>query len=114
MQRNFTEFRGCTISEHYLKHVYDRFHLGGRRCKESYMARIRRISTACASMRGIQPADLVADAFREDLEIVAGVLTEECSKFYYKLGVLKTARYVRDLANSQSFYERALVLGARG
>jgi tRNA(adenine34) deaminase len=31
-------------------------------------------------------ADLVADAFREDLEIVAGLLAEECSKFYYKPG----------------------------
>jgi tRNA(adenine34) deaminase len=34
--------------------------------------------------RHFNTADLVADAFREDVEIVAGVLAEECSHFYYK------------------------------
>ena len=36
--------------------------------------------------RHFNTADLVADAFREDLEIVAGVLAGECAQFYYKPG----------------------------
>src|SRR4051812_26357607 len=32
----------------------------------------------------INCADLISDAFREDLEIVGGVLALECAKFYYK------------------------------
>ena len=34
--------------------------------------------------RHFNTADFVADAFREDLEIVGGVLADECSMFYYK------------------------------
>ncbi len=34
--------------------------------------------------RHIDTGDLVADAFREDLEISGGVLAEECAEFYYK------------------------------
>lgn len=34
--------------------------------------------------RHFNAIDLVADAFRDDLEIVAGVLAEECSQFYYR------------------------------
>ncbi|MBC7925081.1 MAG: nucleoside deaminase [Bryobacteraceae bacterium] len=33
--------------------------------------------------RHINCADLVNDAFREDLEIVGGVLADECARFYY-------------------------------
>src|SRR5450432_2701716 len=36
--------------------------------------------------RHFNTADLVADAFREDLELVAGVLAEECAQLYYKPG----------------------------
>ena len=32
----------------------------------------------------VNAADLVADAFKEDVEIVGGVLAAECAKFYYK------------------------------
>jgi tRNA(adenine34) deaminase len=32
----------------------------------------------------VNSADLIADAYREDLEIVGGVLAEECAQFYYK------------------------------
>lgn len=31
----------------------------------------------------INTADLIRDAFREDLEIVGGVLAEECAQLYY-------------------------------
>lgn len=34
--------------------------------------------------RHFNTADVVANAFRDDLEIVAGVLAEECSDLYYK------------------------------
>ena len=34
--------------------------------------------------RHFNTADVVADAFRDDLKIAGGVLAEECSKFYYK------------------------------
>ena len=34
--------------------------------------------------RHFNSADFVADAFRDDLEVVGGVLAEECSRFYYK------------------------------
>ena len=34
--------------------------------------------------RHFNTADLVADAFRDDLEIIAGVLANECSNLYYK------------------------------
>ena len=36
--------------------------------------------------RHVNAADLVRDAFRENIEIVGGVLGEECSQFYYKPG----------------------------
>ena len=36
--------------------------------------------------RHFNTADLVADAFREVLEIVAGVLAGECARFYCKPG----------------------------
>ena len=32
----------------------------------------------------INAADLVADAFREDMELLGGVLAEECAVFYYR------------------------------
>lgn len=32
----------------------------------------------------INAADLVTDAFKENIEVVGGVLAEECAKFYYK------------------------------
>ena len=32
----------------------------------------------------INTADLAADAFKEDLEVVGGVLAEECVRFYYR------------------------------
>lgn len=32
----------------------------------------------------INATDLVGDAFREDLEMVGGVLAEECTEFYYR------------------------------
>ncbi len=31
-------------------------------------------------------ADLIRDAFREDIELVGGVLAEECAQFYYQPG----------------------------
>ncbi len=34
--------------------------------------------------RHFNTADLVRDAFREDIEIVGGVLAEECAKLYYR------------------------------
>jgi tRNA(adenine34) deaminase len=36
--------------------------------------------------RHFNTADLIRDAFREDLEIVGGVLAEECTQFYYRPG----------------------------
>lgn len=32
----------------------------------------------------IDASDLVTDAFRDNLEVTGGVLTEECAQFYYK------------------------------
>ncbi len=32
----------------------------------------------------VNTADLVSDAFKEDIEIVGGVLAEECAQFYYR------------------------------
>jgi len=34
----------------------------------------------------VNAADLVTDAFRDDVEIVGGVLAAECSEFYYRPG----------------------------
>ncbi len=34
--------------------------------------------------RHLNAAELIADAYREDLEIVGGVLSEECAALYYK------------------------------
>ncbi len=34
--------------------------------------------------RHINASDLIRDAFREDIEIVGGVLVEECCAFYYR------------------------------
>ena len=36
--------------------------------------------------RHFNTADLVADAFRDDMKITGGVLAEECAKFYYRPG----------------------------
>ena len=34
--------------------------------------------------RHTNTSDLIGDAFREDLEVIGGVLAEECAEFYYK------------------------------
>ena len=34
----------------------------------------------------INAADLIADAFKEDVELVGGVLTEQCAALYYRPG----------------------------
>jgi tRNA(adenine34) deaminase len=34
----------------------------------------------------VNAVDLIADAFREDVSIVGGVLAEECAQFYYRPG----------------------------
>ena len=36
--------------------------------------------------RHFNTADLVADAFRDDMKITGGVLAEECAQFYYRPG----------------------------
>ncbi len=36
--------------------------------------------------RHVNATDLIADAFKEDIEIVGGILAKECSTFYYKPG----------------------------
>lgn len=36
--------------------------------------------------RQINASDLIRDAFRDDVEIVGGVLAKECSEFYYSPG----------------------------
>lgn len=35
-------------------------------------------------MRHFDTADLIRDSFREDIEMVGGVLGEECAQFYYR------------------------------
>jgi len=37
-------------------------------------------------VKHVNTADLVADAFREDLEVIGGVLAQECAQFYYRPG----------------------------
>jgi tRNA(adenine34) deaminase len=32
----------------------------------------------------VNTADLVTDAYKEDIEVVGGVLADECAQFYYK------------------------------
>ena len=36
--------------------------------------------------RHIDASDLIRDAFREDMEMVGGVLAKECSEYYYRPG----------------------------
>ena len=36
--------------------------------------------------RHVNAADLIRDAYRQDIEIVGGVLSRECAQFYYKPG----------------------------
>jgi tRNA(adenine34) deaminase len=36
--------------------------------------------------RHVNTIDLVTDAFRDDVDVVGGVLAEECAKFYYRPG----------------------------
>jgi len=36
--------------------------------------------------RHVNATDLIADAFKRDIEIVGGILANECSTFYYKPG----------------------------
>lgn len=51
-----------------------------------YGARRVDVHSMYFDVRHFDSADLVADAFREDLEIVGGVLADECSKLYYGPG----------------------------
>ena len=52
-------------------------------CRIVYGARRSDVHAMYFDVRHFDSADLVADAFREDLEIVGGVLADECAALYY-------------------------------
>jgi tRNA(adenine34) deaminase len=51
-----------------------------------YGATRRDVHSMYFDAKHINAADLIRDAFREDIEIVGGVLAQECSRFYYRPG----------------------------
>lgn len=51
-----------------------------------YGATRRDVHTMYFDARHIDAADLIGDAFRGDIEIVGGVLAEECAQLYYRPG----------------------------
>jgi tRNA(adenine34) deaminase len=49
------------------------------------MVRRETMSISCTSItKHINTVDLVADAFKDDLEVVGGALADECSTLYYR------------------------------
>jgi tRNA(adenine34) deaminase len=82
-----TDFRGCTL--------YCTLQPCGMCSVACVWAKITRIVYGATrndvhsmyfDTRHFNTADLVHDAFREDIEIAGGVLAEECSQFYYQPG----------------------------
>lgn len=80
-----TDFRGCTL--------YCTLQPCGMCSVACIWAKITRIVYGATrsevhsmyfDTRHFNTADLIHDAFREDLEIVGGVLAEECAGFYYR------------------------------
>ena len=80
-----TDFRGCT--------VYSTLQCCGMCTLACVWAKITRIVYGAArddvhSMyfeeRKLGTMDLVSDAHRDDIEVVAGVLREECASIYYR------------------------------
>ncbi len=51
-----------------------------------YGATRRDVHSMYFDVKHINAADVIRDAFREDIEIVGGVLAQECSRFYYRPG----------------------------
>lgn len=81
------EFRGCTL--------YCTLQPCGMCSMACIWAKISRIVYGATRQdvhsmyfeeRHFNTVDFIRDAFREDLEIVGGVLAEECAQFYYRPG----------------------------
>src|SRR3954454_21619496 len=82
-----TEFRGCTL--------YCTLQPCSMCAVACVWAKISRIVYGASrndvhsmyfDTKHINAADLIRDAFRGDVEIVGGVLAQECSEFYYRPG----------------------------
>lgn len=82
-----TEFRGCTL--------YCTLQPCSMCAVACVWAKVSRIVFGASrsdvhsmyfDARHINAVDLVRDAFRDDLQIVSGVLAEDCSRFYYAPG----------------------------
>lgn len=80
-----TDFRGCTL--------YCTLQPCGMCSVACIWAKITRIVYGATrndvhsmyfDTKHFNTADLIRDAFREDMEIIGGVLAEECAQFYYR------------------------------
>lgn len=80
-----TDFRGCTLyctlqpcSMCTVACVW------GKISRIVYGATRNDVHSMYFDARHINASDLITDAFREDMEIVGGVLADECCDFYYR------------------------------
>jgi tRNA(adenine34) deaminase len=80
-----TDFRGCTLyctlqpcSMCAVACVW------GKITRIVYGATRNDVHSMYFDARHINAVDLISDAFRKDVEIVGGVLAEECAEFYYR------------------------------
>jgi tRNA(adenine34) deaminase len=82
-----TDFRGCTL---YCTlqpcSMCSVACIWGKISRIVYGATRNDVHSMYFDARHINATDLIADAFREDMEIVGGVLAGECCQFYYRPG----------------------------
>jgi tRNA(adenine34) deaminase len=80
-----TDFRGCTLYCTLQPCTMCTVAcIWGRISRIVYGATRNDVHSMYFDARHINTADLVRDAFRDDLEIRGGVLAEECAQFYYR------------------------------
>lgn len=80
-----TEFRGCT-----LYCTLQPCSMCAVACIWAKIARVvygatrSDVHSMYFDTRHINASDLIGDAFRDDMEMIGGVLAEQCSEFYYR------------------------------
>jgi tRNA(adenine34) deaminase len=68
-----------------LRDVYCRLHLGQNH-GIVYGATRNHVRSMYFDTKHINTADLIFDAFRNDITVEAGLLSQECATFYYRPG----------------------------